>query len=235
MMKSSTSATLLDRLRDGRDGLAWDEFFQRYWLLIYTYASRRGCSSHTAEEIVQDVMLKLFERKDVFRYDPERGRFRDWLATVVRNKVAELRRRPAARDRASGGIGCGDLSYGNLPELADDGCAPDDIWESAFEQSLLWALLEVVRQEMDPRCYLAFEMTVLNELPADKVATHLDMSRSTVSRTRKKVLSRLEQLGAAYRRGGHLPEQVKQALLSRPDPAVERSLAHRIETTMLSR
>jgi RNA polymerase sigma factor (sigma-70 family) len=229
-MKSSTSATLLDRLRDGRDGLAWDEFFQRYWLLIYTYASNRGCSSHTAEELVQDVMLKLFERKDVFRYDPQRGRFRDWLATVVRNKVAELRRRPAARGRARGGNGSD-----NPPEPADGACAPDEIWEAAFEQSLLWALLEVVRQEMNPRSYLAFEMTVLNELPANKVAAHLGMSRSTVFRMRKKVLGRLEQLGASYRLRGQLPERVKQALLSRPDPAVERSLVHRIETTMLSR
>jgi RNA polymerase sigma factor (sigma-70 family) len=229
-MKSSTSATFLDRLRDGRDGLAWDEFFQRYWLLIHGYASRRGCSPHTAEEVVQDVMLKLFERKDVFRYDPERGRFRDWLATVVRNKVAELRRRPSGRDRARGGNGTDDL-----PEPVDGACGPDEIWEMAFEQSLLAALLEVVRKEMDPRSYLAFEMTVLNDLPAAKVAAHLGISRSTVFRTRKNVLSRLEQLGASYRSGGQLPELVKQTLLSRPDPAVERSLVHRIETTMLSR
>jgi len=229
-MRSSTSATLLDRLRDGRDGLAWDEFFQRYWLLIYSYASRRGCSPHSAEEIVQDIMLKLFERKDVFRYDPGRGRFRDWLATVVRNRVAELRRLPAGRNRARGGN-----NSGSAPEPADDAHAPDDLWETAFEQSLLWALLEVVRREMHPRSYLAFEMTVLGEIPANKVAAHLGISRSTVFRTRKKVLSRLEQLGASYRSGGQLPERVKQALLSRPDPAIERSLAHRIETTMLSR
>ena len=47
----------------------------------------------------------------------------------------------------------------------------------------------------------------------------------------EKVLSRLEQLGASYRSGGQLPELIKQALLSRPDPAVERSLVHRIEQT----
>jgi RNA polymerase sigma factor (sigma-70 family) len=229
-MKSSTSATFLDRLRDGRDGLAWDEFFQRYWLLIHGYASRRGCSPHTAEEVVQDVMLKLFERKDVFRYDPERGRFRDWLATVVRNKVAELRRRPAARDRARGGNGSSDM-----PEPVDGGCGPDELWETAFEQSLLATLLEVVRHEMDPRSYLAFEMTVLGELPAKKVAAHLGMSRSSVFRTRKSVLQRLEQLGASYRKGGQLPELVKEALQWRPAPAAERSLVHRIETTMLSR
>ena len=221
---------MLDRLRDGRDSLAWDEFFQRYWLLIFSYASRRGCSPHTAEEIVQDVMLKLFERKDVFRYDPQRGRFRDWLATVVRNKVAELRRRPAARQRARGGS-----DSDRLPELAGAQESPDETWDAVFEQSLLWALLEIVRKELAPRDYLAFEMTVLNELPADKVANHLGISRSTVFRTRKRVLNRLRQLGASYRSDGQLPDQVKEALRARPEPSVERSLAHRIETTMLSR
>ena len=53
--------------------------------------------------------------------------------------------------------------------------------------------------------------------------------------TSPKVLRRLQQLGASYRSRGHLPEQVKQALNSRPDPEVERSLVHRIETTMSRR
>ncbi len=229
-MNSSTSATLLNRLSDARDGLAWDEFFGHYGLLIHGYASRRGCSCHTAEEVVQEVMLKLFERKDVFRYDPTRGRFRDWLATVVRNQVAELRRRPSGRARARGG----DASDAH-PEPATEQPAADTIWETAFEQALLWILLEVVRREMDPRNYLAFEMTTIHELPVNKVAAHLGLSRSTVSRTRKKVFERLQRLGAAYRSDGQLSEQVKQALDGRPDPAVERSLATRIETTMLSR
>jgi len=94
-MSSETQATLLDRLREGADPMAWDDFFQRYWRLIYAWARRRGCSDDTAEEIVQDVMLAVFEQRDVYRYDPERGRFRDWLGTLVRNKVADHRRRPS--------------------------------------------------------------------------------------------------------------------------------------------
>ena len=93
----TTQATLLENLRDGSDPSAWEEFFARYWPLIYGSARRRGCSEHTAEEVVQEVMLKVFRHRDVFRYDPQRGRFRDWLGKLVRNQLAEHRRRPAQR------------------------------------------------------------------------------------------------------------------------------------------
>ena len=83
-MSSTTRPTLLKRLGDGADPLAWDEFFDRYWRLIYAFARRRGCSDHTAEEVVQEVMLAVFQQQDVFSYDPARGRFRDWLGAVVR-------------------------------------------------------------------------------------------------------------------------------------------------------
>ena len=61
-MSSTTQATLLERLRDGDAVMAWDEFFDRYWRLIFTAARRRGCREHTAEEIVQEVMLTVFRQ-----------------------------------------------------------------------------------------------------------------------------------------------------------------------------
>ena len=94
--------SLLQRLRDGAAAMAWEEFFARYWRLIHAWAKKRGCSEHTAEEIVQDVMLEIFRSRTVFRYDPERGRFRDWLFAVVRNVVARHRRRPSEQLRAHG-------------------------------------------------------------------------------------------------------------------------------------
>ena len=101
-MNSKTRISLLQRLRDGTDHLSWEDFFTRYWPLIYRSARYHGCSDHTAEEVVQDVILVVFQQKDVFQYDPVRGRFRDWLGMVVRNKVAQYRRRPAERVRLVG-------------------------------------------------------------------------------------------------------------------------------------
>jgi RNA polymerase sigma factor (sigma-70 family) len=222
---SKTQATLLERLQDGSDALAWDEFFQRYWRLIYAYARRCNCSEHTAEEVVQDVMLKVFEQKDYFHYQPERGRFRDWLGTVVRNKVAEYRRRPSERIRAVGG----DSAVNRIEPQAVD-AEPEDVWENAFEEALLLVLLDVVRQEMSPRAYLAFELFVIQEIPGAKVAKLTGLTRNGVYRAHKRAINRLKELGAEYRDDGQLSEHIKQAFRSRPTAAVEQSVTKRVET-----
>jgi RNA polymerase sigma-70 factor (ECF subfamily) len=226
-MDTKTRPTLLESLRDGSDPLVWDEFFQVYWPLVYCYAKHGGCSDHTAEEIVQEVMLTVFQQKDVYRYDPERGRFRDWLGTLVRNKVAEHRRRPAQRIRARGG----DPETEVIEPEADDP-PPDEAWEAAFERALLVVLLDVVRQEMNPRTYQAFELFVLCDLPGAEAAKITGLSRNAVYQARRTVFNRLEELGEPYREDGRLTERIKQALESYPDVAVERSVAERMERTM---
>jgi len=228
-MNSTTQATLLERLRDGDAVMAWEEFFQRYGRLIYAAARSRGCREHTAEEIVQEVMLTAFQQRDVFRYDPRRGRFRDWLRSVVRHAVAEHRRAPSQRVRARGGDG-----QDRFPEPCDD-AAPDQVWEAAFEESLLAALLDVVRREVAPETYQAFELLTLKELSGRQVARITGLSRNAVYLARRRVLQRLRELGAGYGEEGQLDGRVRQALRSLPDGAVERSLASRVGESMRSR
>jgi len=229
-MVSNTRATLLERLRDGADALAWDEFFAYYWPTIYGFARRRGCSEHTAEEIVQDVMFKVFQQRDVYQYDPTRGRFRDWLGTVVRNNVAEHRRRPANRLRGAGG----DSNVGQL-DPADDQPDATATWEAAFENSLLLALLSAVRREMSARTYLAFELVGLEGLSGDEAARMTGLSRNAVYKAHKRVLERLVELGAPYRQDGRLTRRIKEALEQAAPPAVQRSLTARIQKTMQSK
>lgn len=228
-MSSQTQATLLERLRDGGDPLAWDEFFGRYWPMIYALARHRGCSEQTAEEVVQDVMLKVFRQRDVFQYDPLHGRFRDWLGTVVRNQVAEYRRRPAERVRARGGD-----SGGNGPDPVADDASPEDVWEVAFESALLTVLLDVVRREMNPRDYLAFELLTLHDLPGAEVARITGLTRNIVYKARRKVVRRLRELGGSYAEDGRLHEQVRKAARLAPPAHVERSMTDRIEKSKVS-
>ena len=74
---SQTQSTLLGALRNGADALAWAEFSDRYWRLIFSFAKGHGCSDQTAEDVVQDVMLAVFKQREVFRYDPARGKIQD--------------------------------------------------------------------------------------------------------------------------------------------------------------
>ncbi len=229
-MVSNTRATLLERLRDGADALAWDEFFAYYWPTIYGFARHRGCSEHTAEEIVQDVMLKVFQQRDVYQYDPTRGRFRDWLGTVVRNNVAEHRRRPANRLRGAGG----EVNVAEF-DAADNRQEVDAAWEEAFENSLLLALLNAVRREMSARTYLAFELVALEGLSGGAASRMVGLSRNAVYKAHKRVLERLVELGAPYRQDGRLSRRIKDALEQAAPPAVQRSLTERIQKTMYSR
>jgi RNA polymerase sigma-70 factor (ECF subfamily) len=226
---TKTRPTLLNRIRDGRDAQAWQDFFDRYWRLIYALAKHRGCSDHTAEEIVQDVMVSVFERRDVFRYDAERGRFRDWLGALVRNKLADLRRRPSERIRGAGG----DTAGGHCG-IEAEAPAPQAAWEAAFEDALLATLLDLVRKDMNPRTYQAFELFVLHGMPGGKVAKLTGLTPNAVYQARKNVVKRLVELGASYRDEGQLDQRIKRALELCPSAAVERSIVDRITESMRS-
>jgi RNA polymerase sigma-70 factor (ECF subfamily) len=222
---ANTRTSLLERLQEGTDPLAWDDFFRRYWPCIFSIARQRGCSEHTAEEIVQEVMLAVFEKKAVFRHDPARGRFRDWLGGVARNKVTLRRRSPADRCRAAGG---GDP----LPEIPSGADPPDAQLQAAFDRAMLAFLLDVVRGEVRPRTYQAFEAFVLGGCSAAEAARLTGLTPNAVYQARKNVLRRLRELGAALDQHGPTDEILRAAVRSRPGAAVERSLTTRIERTI---
>jgi len=228
-MDSNTRPTLLESLREGADPQAWEEFFGRYWPLIYSYAKHGGCSDHTAEDIVQAVLATVFQQRGVFRYDRQRGRFRSWLGKVVRNKIAEHHRRPDQRVRPRGG----DSQTARAPEDAD-GDSPEAAWEAAFEKNLLMVLLDVLQAEMDPQRFQAFELFVFCNLSAAEVARITGLTRHGVYNTRRAAFKRLEELGQPYRERGELTARIKEAIESSPDASVERVLTSRMQRTMRS-
>lgn len=223
-MASHTSPVLLDRIRDAADPMAWQEFFARYWPAVFGFARRRGCSDHTAEEVVQDVMLTVFRQRDVFRYDPARGRFRDWLHRITHHRVAERRRGPAERARAAGG------SDAPVPAAEDSAPSPDEAWETAFEQALLTALLDVARREFSPREFVAFELTALRGDSPANVARVLGITRNMVYKARRQITERLTQLAGEYRDEGNLCDRLREALAAAPEPRVVRAVSQSFAT-----
>ena len=82
---SGTSPTLLGQLRqDPSNHAAWAEFLKRYSPRIYAWCRHWNLQPADAEEVTQNVLLKLVTKLATFAYDPSRS-FRAWLKTLTRH------------------------------------------------------------------------------------------------------------------------------------------------------
>ncbi len=81
----STRISLLIRLRqEPVDEGAWDEFVRRYGGLILAWCQQWGLQAADADDVSQNVLLKLADHLRSFMYDPSR-RFRGFLRTMAYN------------------------------------------------------------------------------------------------------------------------------------------------------
>src|SRR5262245_3136167 len=125
MQGQTTAVSLLSRVRDPSDHAAWREFDERYRLLLLRFCWRPGIHRLDAEDIVQEVFTSLTKALPQFTYDPQRGRFRDYLYRSLRNVIFEWARRPERRDRHLF------TSIGDGPGSNGPDCAPgavDSAW-----------------------------------------------------------------------------------------------------------
>nr|WP_295922783.1 RNA polymerase sigma-70 factor [uncultured Dyadobacter sp.] len=67
-IRSVSDQHLVDSLGDD-DGIAFREIYQRYWKKMYLVALRKMGDHEVVESIVQDVFLRLWERRQVVRAD----------------------------------------------------------------------------------------------------------------------------------------------------------------------
>ena len=72
---SSTSETLLERLRQRSDQQAWQRFVELYTPLLFHWAYRVGRQEADAADLVQDVLALLVRKLPQFSYD-SRSSFR---------------------------------------------------------------------------------------------------------------------------------------------------------------
>jgi RNA polymerase sigma-70 factor, ECF subfamily len=202
----STPVTLLCELREGvRREDAWAAFQARYRGVIFAWCLRRGLSADTAEDLTQDVVLKLFEQLPRYRHDPQRGQFRGWLKTVVNNALTDFWRRQRRRpDRAVGGTTfrqrLGDVES---PEAADD--LSSEIENHA--EATAAEVLERVRAKVKDTTWLAFYRKLVEGRPVAEVAAELNLSVTSVYKASYRVKQMLleEYRHVREHRGDPLP------------------------------
>ncbi len=181
--RNSTHLSLLQRLSEGDDAVAWDEFCTRYRPLIVGFARARGLQQADAEEVLQEVLLALTRNMPGFHYDPSRGRFRGYLKTITLRAVLHRFRQ---KDAAAANM---DVDA----QLAVEDTSPeiDARWEAQWRQHHLRLAMERARAESSLTDMAAFEAYVGEGRPATQVAADLGLSIEQVYQAKSRILSRL--------------------------------------------
>ncbi|HKI37474.1 MAG TPA: sigma-70 family RNA polymerase sigma factor [Gemmataceae bacterium] len=179
---SDTRPSLLLRIRDPRDAAAWQTFVDVYAPLVYAHCRRKGLQEADASDVTQEVLTEVAHSIAGFRYDPQRGRFRDWLGTLTRYRLAHFfgGRRPAAQ---------GDERLEQVP-------APeaDAEWTAEFHTRLLQVALERARPHFEATTWRAFELAWLEGRPAADVADAVGLPIEKVYVAKSRALKALREI-----------------------------------------
>jgi len=81
---------------------ALDALCHSYWPPIYAYLRRHGWDSRQAEDLTQGFFLKLLEQGGIGRARAERGKFRTFLLSSLKNYIADEHDRKSALKRGGG-------------------------------------------------------------------------------------------------------------------------------------
>jgi RNA polymerase sigma factor (sigma-70 family) len=190
-----TRRSLLSRLRDVDDNLSWHSFFETYWRLIYNVARKSGLADQEAQDVVQDTVIAVARKLPQFRYDPEKGSFKNWLLLITRRRVQDhLRRKYRSLPEDSASAEAIRLRTENVPDprpLPD--ARVDAAYEEAWRENLLETALLRVREQADPKHYQVFDFCVLQSVPAPEVARLLGMSRAQVYLAKHRLAVKLKR------------------------------------------
>jgi RNA polymerase sigma factor (sigma-70 family) len=183
----TTRATLLARLRhDPLNDGAWDEFVEHYGRHIYRWCRQWRLQDADAEDVTQEILLKLARKLREFTYNPESS-FRGWLKTVAHHAWRDFvdgrnRARPTGDER--------------IWELLQSVEARDDLiqkLEEAFDFELLEAAKVQVRLRVAPHTWEAFQLMAIEGRPVAEVAEKLQMQVAMVYVAKSKVKKMLQE------------------------------------------
>lgn len=90
-------AELMEALGQG-EIQALERLYDRYSALVFSVSLRVLHDAQLAEDVVQEVFLRLWRQPASF--DPGRGRFISWLMSVTRNRALDELRRVSRRNRS---------------------------------------------------------------------------------------------------------------------------------------
>ena len=138
-----------DSALGARGETALAELCQAYWFPVYAYLRRKGHGKQEAEDLAQGFFAQLLEKQSYAVADPERGRFRAFLITALKNFLHNAWDREQ-RIRRGGGqplIELDTVTGEDRYALTATDVPPDVAFDREWAQTVVTTALERLRQE----------------------------------------------------------------------------------------
>ncbi|VGO12592.1 hypothetical protein PDESU_01145 [Pontiella desulfatans] len=182
----ATRKTLLQRARNQRDEHSWAELVSVYRKYAYSVIRSLNVSEHDAEDILQQVFLKLWEKLPQMDLD-EIVRFRSLLGRITKHCTIDyVRRRSKAAEKLQQAAQDETIQYLKaiqLPEI-------DRIAEERWEVFLATQALDNVESQFSGQAVTVFRMS-LNGRGVREIAQELGLEENSVYRLRTRVKNQL--------------------------------------------
>ena len=194
-----TPVTLLARIAveatgQRTDEAAWVRLFNLYAPAIRRFAELQGTPSSESEDVTQDIFLRLVAILRGGRYRADAGRFRCYLATLVRNELVSRWRKVQARAACVPLDAVPDEAIATLPPEA--AALLDAKWRLArHEAAIEHALTKTALSRQSREIYRAY---ALEGRPIDEVAAAFGVSRNVVAQVKVRVNRMVASLEAEY-------------------------------------
>lgn len=191
-----TSLTLLHKLAvevTGGNEASWVRFFD-----LYTPAIRRFVAwndhVHDPDDVVQEVYLKLVEIIRAGKYNPDKARFRTFLALLIRRQLITLYRQDQARHVADRCL---------IDDLTEELSVPSDQrekidldWAKAKHEAAVEHVLTKVAMKTQSRdIYRAY---VIEERSVEDVAATFGVTPDIIYKVKNRVNKMIEAVEAEY-------------------------------------
>ena len=166
---------VVQRCLDG-DSVAWAELVKAHHRRIYALCYRFTGSAHDAEDLTQDVFIKVYG--NLTSFDLNRGSFQTWLTTLARNLLVDHFRR-TKQQRVTDSMDAGWDESEELP-MADRLAAAGPSQHDRAAQKEIARMVQEALTKISPELREAVILRDLQDMDYKEIAQVLRIPEGTV-------------------------------------------------------
>ena len=181
-LSEQTRKSLIEKLDNWEDHKVWDEFYQTYWRLIFSVASKAGLTREESFDVVQETIIAIARQVKKGQYDPRAGSFKAWLLQMTRWRILDVfrarKRQPSLGDQGDSSSEAADLAMERLTHEKDN--VLEKIWDREWKDNITSAALERVKTRVSPRQFQIFDCYVMKGWGVKKTSEVLGINAAQV-------------------------------------------------------